>query len=199
MLSIVVRQRYLKELGYYKGAIDGIVGNLTRNAYLNLQKDYFGRKSDIDGIYGNNTDILLQNVYNFKDSRYFKVSEFKCHCSGKGCTGYPAVVSKDLIKNMNKMREYYGAITITSGLRCTYWNNRLSGSSKESKHKLGKACDSVNSNYRTYDARKKAIDTFLKMQNANMGYCNGFMKYKNGSIYTYNAPNMVEAVHLEVK
>ena len=62
MLNVKTRQTYLKSLGFYKGVIDGIEGVLTKQAYKNLQKTYFVRKSDIDGIYGNNTDKLLQNA-----------------------------------------------------------------------------------------------------------------------------------------
>ena len=41
MLSVKQRQTKLKDLGYYKGKIDGKVGTLTKKAYKNLQKDYF--------------------------------------------------------------------------------------------------------------------------------------------------------------
>lgn len=52
MLSIKERQTYLKKYGFYTGKIDGIEGPLTKKAYLALQKKYFVRKMDIDGIYG---------------------------------------------------------------------------------------------------------------------------------------------------
>ncbi|MBQ2135410.1 MAG: peptidoglycan-binding protein, partial [Clostridia bacterium] len=64
MLSIKERQTYLKHLGFYFGNIDGIVGPKTKTAYKSLQKTFFIREKDIDGIYGKNTDILLQNAYN---------------------------------------------------------------------------------------------------------------------------------------
>ena len=66
MLTIKQRQEYLKYLGFYKGSIDGIEGNLTKSAYRTLQSKYFARKSDIDGKYGRNTDMLLVNAYNVK-------------------------------------------------------------------------------------------------------------------------------------
>ena len=54
MLSVKKRQEYLKYLGYYKGAIDGIVGKGTKKAYKDLQNDYFFRSKDKDGLYGKN-------------------------------------------------------------------------------------------------------------------------------------------------
>ena len=66
MLSIKERQEYLKYLGLYKGKIDGIEGKQTKTAIKNLQAKYFTRKSDIDGLYGKNTDILLVNAYRVK-------------------------------------------------------------------------------------------------------------------------------------
>ena len=63
MLTIKERQRLLKAIGYYSGAIDGIEGKNTKAGYKKLQQKYFVRKKDIDGIYGTNTERLLLNVY----------------------------------------------------------------------------------------------------------------------------------------
>ena len=95
MLSVKKRQEYLKYLGYYKGAIDGKVGSGTKKAYKDLQNDYFFRAKDKDGLYGKNTDILLQNAYNVKKyAKNFNLkTELSCHCKGKYCTGYPAIYS----------------------------------------------------------------------------------------------------------
>ena len=68
MLSIKDRQIYLKTLGYYQGAIDEIEGPMTKSAYRTLQNKYFTRSCDKDGVYGKNTDILLQNAYGFPSS-----------------------------------------------------------------------------------------------------------------------------------
>ena len=81
ILSIKTRQKYLKNLGFYKGDIDGIEGILTKNAYRSLQKKYFVRSSDIDGVYGSNTEKLLRNAERIRlYTKNFKLEEFRCEC-----------------------------------------------------------------------------------------------------------------------
>ena len=199
MLSIKTRQKYLKALGLYNGSIDGVEGKLTKGAYKLLQNKFFARRKDVDGKYGNNTDILLQSAYNLKDSKYFSLPEFKCHCNTKYCTGYPAVVSKDLVDNLDKLRKWAGApIVITSPLRCLKWN-ALQGGVSSSYHTKGKATDIYCSKYsHSLESRKKMINKFLTYSNSNMGYCNGYMKYKGGSIIKYTSKTMGNATHIQV-
>ena len=145
MLSIKERQEELKYLGYYKGEIDGKEGKFTKEAYLKLQKDYFFRKKDKDGIYGNNTDKLLVDVYRVK--RYtknfdIKEDELYCRCKGKYCTGYPAYIDMYLLVNLQSERDKWGTTTVTSMLRCKEWN-RLQGGDKNSKHMTGQAVDYI--------------------------------------------------------
>jgi len=54
-------QKMLKDLGYYKGNIDGQFGSLTLGAVKNFQKDY---NLMVDGIVGPNTFNKLLEVYN---------------------------------------------------------------------------------------------------------------------------------------
>ncbi len=78
---------------------------------------------------------------NCKEFKNFKYSEFKCHCKGKYCNGYPVSFSYDLAKNLQNIRSYFGKpLTITSPLRCEIWNSKQGGV-KNSKHKKGWACD----------------------------------------------------------
>jgi len=57
MLDMTQRQLNLKTYGYYyKGAIDGIEGPLTINAYTNFQRNH---QLEVDGIYGVNTNAKL--------------------------------------------------------------------------------------------------------------------------------------------
>ena len=44
MLSVKKRQQYLKNLGFYKGKIDGVAGTKTRKAYKDIQTKYFHKK-----------------------------------------------------------------------------------------------------------------------------------------------------------
>lgn len=56
MLSIKQRQVNLQFLNYYKGKIDGIEGNKTKQAYKDFQRDF---NLVVDGIYGAKTDNML--------------------------------------------------------------------------------------------------------------------------------------------
>lgn len=200
MLSIRERQEYLKFLGLYKGKIDGIDGKQTKTAIKNLQAKYFTRKSDVDGLYGKNTDILLVNAYRVKKyTSNFDLTEFKCGCHTKYCSGYPAYLSINLLRNIQTMRNNYGSITVTCGLRCKKYNSSLKGSVSNSYHLYGKAVDWYNYNA-CYDLqrRKYAIEKWLLLKGANMSYCNGYMKYINKGGYYYNAPNMGNAIHSQV-
>lgn len=190
MLSKKKRQEYLKLLGFYTGNIDGIEGAKTKAAYKALQKEYFTREKDIDGVYGTNTDILLQNAYNVKKNcKSFKLSEFKCGCKGKYCTGYPTVINEQLLINLQAVRDKFGATTVTSGVRCPKYNSSLTGSSATSRHKSGKAVDIKNSTSATVQGRKNIMAFWKTLKNQRYTYCN-----ING-----NYPNMGTAVHIDVK
>lgn len=191
LLDIRTRQSYLKALGFYGGRIDGKEGAKTKAAYLALQKKYFSRLKDRDGLYGNNTDILLRNAYKCSKLEHFKLTEFKCHCGGKYCTGYPAELDDDLLNNLEKVRAAYREpIKIKSGIRCAEWNKRQTGSSTNSRHKLGKAADLYISGITTNDnGRKKLIIYWYTLKNARYAYGN-----IGGS-----HPNMGASVHVDVK
>lgn len=199
MLSIRERQTYLKYLGLYKGSVDGIEGNLTKTAYKSLQNTYFTRKSDRDGKYGRNTDMLLVNAYNVKKyTKNFSLSEFKCGCNTKYCTGYPAYLNINLLRNLQTMRNNYGAITITSPLRCSKHNANIGGVAG-SFHTKGKALDLYNVRFSSsFTNRKYAIEKWLLLPKSNMAYQNGYMHYKGKSVTGYNAPKMGNVIHVQV-
>ncbi len=183
MLSVRTRQTYLKALGFYTGKVDGVVGSKTKEAYRALQNKYFTRKQDRDGIYGTNTDILLQSAYNCRDLKYFKLEEFKCTCGGKYCTGYPAVLSRSLVLKLDRtLRPKYGAITITSGLRCKT-RNKLVGGVSNSRHLLGKAADWQCSLSRKGASYRTQIITF----------CKKYFRYVYG-----NTSGMGASIHVDV-
>lgn len=189
LLSVKKRQEYLKALGFYSGNIDGKVGAKTKAAYKSLQKAYFTREKDIDGLYGKNTDKLLQNAYNVK--KYcpnFKLEEFKCGCRGRNCTEYPEVLNVQLLKNLQALRNKYGATTITSGLRCKNHNITVGGASG-SRHKSGKAVDIKNNASITVQGRKQIMSFWKTLPKWRYTYCN-----INGDY-----PNMGTSVHVDVK
>lgn len=202
MLSISERQIKLAFLGYYKGRIDGIEGKLTKEAYLNLQKDYFVNnkwRKDIDGIYGTNTDKLLCNVYLVKSlCTHFGVKEFKCKCGNRYCDGYPAYLYEDLLLDLEKMRTFLGSpIFIESGIRCNIHNRNVGGTDK-SRHKYGKAIDIYSAGFRNIAKRKEVIDKWLTYKKARYGYCNGYSNL-NGTINHPSASKMGHSVHLDIK
>lgn len=184
LLSKLARQEYLKYLGFYKGECDGKIGPLTKQAYIDLQACYFDRKKDIDGKYGKNTDILLRNAYNVKKyCKDFKLSEFKCGCGRKYCTGYPSVISPIVLKTLQVLRDRYGKTIVTSALRCKKYNKSLVGSSKNSRHLLGKAVD-FKGVYTNSEVKrtvlKKILDTDFYVR------------------YSYSdTPNMGSAIHFD--
>lgn len=200
MLSIKQRQEYLKYLGYYKGNIDSKEGPLTREAYLKLQKDYFFRKSDKDGLYGPNTDKLLVDVYRVKKyTKNFDIKKDKlyCHCKGKYCTGYPAYISIALLENLQKERDFGGPTTVTSMLRCQKWNDLQPGSVRYSKHIDGRAVDYRNKHTRSIDGRKECIKYWFKLNKPNYSYCNGYYKTPSSSGYR-KSTGMGTSIHGDV-
>jgi uncharacterized protein YcbK (DUF882 family) len=202
MLTIKKRQTYLKELGYYSGKVDGKEKKLTKQAYLRLQEDHFTRKKDIDGIYGKNTDILLQNAYNVHICcKNFKLKEFRCKCIDKKknyCTGYPAVMNPDLLKYIQEERDLNGSIKITSGLRCEEYNDEQKGSSKTSAHMDGDAVDYFNIKAcLTHARRKKTVDRMIKKPKIKYAYCDDYARTKTKTTYP-NANNMGRSIHTNV-
>ena len=203
MLSVKDRQKYLKELGYYKLKIDGIEGKGTKSAYLTLQKKYFP-KSEQDGRYGGNTEKLLINAYRVKKyCTHFKLEEFKCECGGKYCTKYPDTLSITLLKNLEKVRKKLNTpMTITSGLRCPRWNT-ICGGASFSKHKTGQAIDFVSAKTRTYEQRKSIIDWFIKLSGSTYAYQYKYGRTKwstyKGTHPSCNYPEMGNAIHIDTK
>lgn len=199
LLDIKTRQSYLKELGFYTGKVDGIVGPKTKDAYLKLQKKYFKRSKDKDGLYGPNTNTLLINAYLVKKyTKNFDLSEFRCKCNGL-CTGYPVVLDKYLLTYVQELRNKYGAITITSGLRCKTFNNSLPGSSKTSKHMSGKAFDIKKTIlFATLSKRKEVMNEFIKKPRASYTYCKGYYMNKTSKGYT-SGSTMGVSIHIDTK
>lgn len=200
MESVKNRQKYLKKLGYYKGKIDGIEGTQTKKAYKQLQTRYFTRKKDIDGLYGVNTERLLINAYRVKVyTKNFKLEEFRCGCGAKHCTGYHTTLSISLLKNLQKLRNKYGSLTITSALRCTKYNTQIGGI-RGSKHTQGKAIDWYTSyTTKSFNNRKGAIDWYIKYcSSVNYAYCDGYGRTKWRKEYP-SVPTMYHSIHIDVK
>ena len=211
-MSKKTAQKYLKALGYYKGAIDGIFGSQTRSAIKKFQKD---NKLTADGICGKKTIAKLKSVYakhtakkatekvtskaiyawQNKDGSInwaeveklgFKKSEFKCHCGGKYCKGYPAEISVYLLNALINIRKKFGGtVTITSPLRCTKWNKKQGGVTG-SYHTKGKAADIIVYDKNGKIVPQKKVKAYAKKQ-----------KYFHYSYY--GTKSMGKATHIDFK
>lgn len=188
LLSVKNRQKYLKALGFYGGEIDGIVGAKTKLAYRAIQERYFTRAADIDGVYGNDTDILLRNAYNVSVyCRDFKLEEFRCKCKDS-CTGYPQIINSQLLINLQALRDRFGAVKVTSCLRCEAHNKAVGGASS-SRHKSGKAADIKCAVTVSEAGRKSVMDYWKALSKSRYTYCN----------IGGNYPNMGSSVHCDVR
>ena len=186
LLTKATRKKWMKLLGY----------EYSKEGILKMQRDYFKRKQDQDGIYGSDTDKLLRHLHHVKVyTTNFSPEEFRCPCGH--CTGYPTWMRVNELKHLQTIRTHYDRpMTITSGLRCGYENARLAGSSRESKHMEGKAVDFYMPGVTdTFDNRRAAISYIKKLKNHNYSYGDGIT-----SIGSHiSAPNMGNAIHTEVK
>ena len=71
---------------------------------------------------------------------YFQPAEFACKCGRKDCDALK-VPSPDLLARLNVLRlRLDRPLTITSGIRCAYWNEK-SGGVKGSGHETGEEVD----------------------------------------------------------
>lgn len=128
------------------------------------------------------------NRKNMKDSDWakfpnFRKTEFLCP---KHCNGQPSEIAYSLIEFMQKLRSHYNRpIHINSGLRCREFNAELRGSSQESDHLNGLACDFNFENHVFTKQEKDQVMTYMRTL-PNIKYC-----------YT-NQSNMYNGIHVSV-
>lgn len=177
LLSKDKRKEYFRVLGY----------TYNTEGIYKIQKDYFTRPQDIDGKYGTDTDRLVVNLYRIrKYAPHFSITEFKCHCGGKYCTGYPAKLSVSLLKNLEEVRAHFGTpVKITSGIRCKKWNSLQVGSAAQSRHISGKAADIYGAFTNSAQGRKATKTYWYMLPDVNYCY--------------YGTANMGNVVHVDVK
>ena len=195
LLTIEEREQYFKDLG---------LGEYNKANILKLQKKYFIRKKDQDGIYGSDTDKLLRHVWNVlvwlpKNSgrTNFEPEEFKCECGGKYCTGDPTYMKQHQLALIQEIRTFFGKpMIVTCGMRCSTYNKKLNGSIANSKHLSGEATDyyiaGVTDNLAN---RKKSIKVIKKLKYHSYSYGNGINSLGQ-KIY---APYMGNALHTDSK
>lgn len=130
---------------------------------------------------------------NCKDFKNFKYSEFKCKCGGRYCNGYPVPFSYELAKNLQNIRSHFGKpLTITSPLRCETWNSKQGGV-KNSKHKIGWACDFYIKGV-SYNTLAKYVKTL-----PYFNYCYRVKKNQNVIHYDIIPPSYTEPSKVDTK
>ena len=148
------KQHLLAYLGYYTLEVDGIWGGGSEAATRKFQEDY---DLDADGIFGPLTEARIKEVIAsgeepeqtadpWEGIKYFTRDEFKCKC-GKYCDGHPVAVRTELLKNADRVREYFNSpVTVSSGVRCKQHNANVGGV-ENSRHLQGKAMDFYVQNF----------------------------------------------------
>ena len=187
LLSVEKRKQYFKYLG---------LGEYNKANIEKFQRKAFTRKSDIDGVYGTNTDRALRHFRNVKKyAPNFKPEEFKCECGGRYCTGYPSWMKKVELENLQAIRNHYKKpMIVTCGLRCRPYNNSLAGSISNSKHLSGYATDFYMSGVTDTLANRKAAIRWIKtLPNHNYTYGNGY----NSNGVAIRAAYMGNALHTD--
>ena len=187
LLSVEKRKQYFKYLG---------LGEYNKANIEKFQKKAFTRKSDIDGVYGTNTDRALRHFRNVKKyAPNFKPEEFKCECGGRYCTGYPSWMKKVELENLQNIRNHYKKpMIVTCGLRCRPYNNSLAGSISNSKHLSGYATDFYMSGVTDTLANRKAAIRWIKtLPNHGYTYGNGY----NSNGVAIRAAYMGNALHTD--
>lgn len=185
LLTVEIRKKYFKKLG---------LGEYNEKNIRKFQKKYM-RSSDVDGIYGNDTDRLLRHVHNCSLVKDFQPEEFRCPC-GK-CTGYPVQMKQVELKHLQTIRDHYGKpMLITSGLRCKYENKRVGGV-PNSGHLTGYAADFYMEDVTdTVPNRNKALAYIKTLPNHKFTY--GACMVDSDGAYR-SAPGMGNAMHTETK
>ncbi len=151
------KQNLLQYLGYYTGAVDGIWGDLSRQATEAFQRDY---QLTVDGDFGDATAKRILEVIasgeaptapeqpeettgTFWDEiEHFNRNEAGIACPCGKCGGFPVEPVERLMRNADATRKHFGKPMIPSStVRCAAHNASLKNSAANSLHMRGKAMD----------------------------------------------------------
>ena len=135
-MTAVQTQCCLAALGYYPyREIDGVWGPKSEAAAARFRQENPG-KTLPEAV------SRLDTPEDFWDHiRHFTREEFRCHCGGRYCDGFPAQPDENLVALLEDTREALGKPAIlSSGVRCEKHNASVGGVSN-SRHLTGKAAD----------------------------------------------------------
>lgn len=119
---------------------DGIAGKLTREKVEGLGAENDATDTNV-GHTATDNNVPAKTGTFWDTIKYFTKEEFRCHCGGKYCNGFQAEPQEKLVRAADKVREHFGApVTVSSGVRCTIWN-QIQGGVSDSRHRKGKAMD----------------------------------------------------------
>lgn len=144
-------QCLLRYLGYYKGNIDGIWGQQSRQATLAFQNAYMDgatgefdedtRQRILQVITTGEAPLVATGSY-WDTIRHFRRDEPFIACPCGKCGGFPVEPDEVLMHLADRVREHFDAPMVpTSTVRCQAHNDSLRGSVKNSYHVRGKAMD----------------------------------------------------------
>ena len=153
-MTIKQKQHLLAYLGYYTADVDGIWGDLSRQATEAFQRGYM---PTVTGIFDDAVEQRILEVIAsgeqprqtpepaddwWKRIKYFTRDEPGIACPCGRCGGYPVEPVERLMLNADATREHFGKPMIPSStVRCAAHNAELPGSAANSLHMRGKAMD----------------------------------------------------------
>ena len=190
LLTLKERKAAFKELGltYNKGSIEA------------LQRKYMWRKSDVDGIYGKDTDNMVRTIINVQRyaSKNFSPEEFRCECKGKYCCGFPSYMKPHELISIQAIRDHWNRpVKVTCGMRDATYNRKLNGSVQNSRHLTGQAIDFYQKGVTDTLANRKMAIKWMKKNLPYLNYAYGNGINSNG--YKVKAPYMGNALHVDTK
>ena len=140
-MTIKQMQCLLAYLGFYAGGLDGIWGPMSAGAEAGFRLTYGLDNEPLEAALLDAVGGKLEVRDPWEGVKWFKKEEFRCHCGGEHCDGYPAQVDARLLDLADRVREHFGApMLISSGLRCPVHNQNVGGVAN-SRHMTGKAMD----------------------------------------------------------
>lgn len=136
-MTDVQKQCLLCALGYYPyGEIDGIWGPKSRAAMERFEAAYPGL-SLLEALAAEpaGEEDFWQTI------PWFERQEFRCHCGGAHCDGFPTEPDAGLVQLLSDIRRDFDTpVVVSSGVRCPVHNANVGGVAN-SRHLSGKAAD----------------------------------------------------------